>query len=88
MKDLINIRLEDIRKEHKLTRKALEEISGFKARNIENYERGISKPSNEYIEFISLYFGYKKEYIEVPFLILSNNCHHKLLPDFVHLYPL
>ena len=31
---------------------------------------------------------YKKEYIEVPFLILSNNCHHKLLPDFVHLYPL
>ena len=34
------------------------------------------------------YYEYKKEYIEVPFLILSNNCHHKLLPDFVHLYPL
>lgn len=64
MKDLINIRLEEIRKEHKLSRKGLEEISGFKARTIESYERGQNPPSIEYIEFISLYFGYKKEYIE------------------------
>lgn len=64
MKDLINIRLEEIRKEHKLTRKDIENISGFKARTVESYERGQNKPSVEYIEFISLYFGYKKEYIE------------------------
>jgi transcriptional regulator with XRE-family HTH domain len=64
MKKLINEILTNIRKENKLSRKGLEEISGFKARNIENYERGISKPPLEYIEFISLYFGYKKEYIE------------------------
>jgi transcriptional regulator with XRE-family HTH domain len=64
MKNLINTRLEEIRKEHKLSRKALEEISGFKARTIESYERGQNPPSKEYLEFISLYFGYKKEYIE------------------------
>lgn len=64
MKDLINIRLEEIRKENKLSRKDIENISGFKVRTVESYERGDRMPSKEYIEFISLYFGYKKEYIE------------------------
>jgi len=63
MNKLINEILTDIRKEHKLTRKGLEGLSGFKARNIENYERGVSKPPSEYIEFMSLYFGYTIDYI-------------------------
>lgn len=63
MKDLINIRLEEIRKEHKLSRKGLEEISGFKARTIESYERGQNPPSKEYIEFICLFFGYSINFI-------------------------
>jgi len=64
MNKSINEIITHIRKEHKLSRKALEELSGFKARTIESYERGQNPPSKEYIEFISLYFGYKKEYIE------------------------
>ena len=64
MKDLINIRLEEIRRENKLSRKDIEEISGFNHLTIGGYERGNRTPSKEYIEFISLYFGYKKEYIE------------------------
>jgi len=60
----INEILTDIRKESKLSRKGMQELSGFKASTIESYERGTRKPSKEYIEFMSLYFGYKKEYIE------------------------
>ncbi len=64
MKELVNIRLEEIRKENKLSRKAMEELSGFKASTIESYERGVRKPSDKYIEFISLYFGYTENYIK------------------------
>ncbi len=63
MEKLINQRLEDIRKKHKLTRKCLEFISGFKERTIGSYERGEREVSKEYIEFISLYFGYTEDYI-------------------------
>lgn len=64
MNKKINEILTTIRKEHKLTRPDIERIAGFKVSTIESYERGSRKPSIEYIEFISLYFGYKKEYIE------------------------
>lgn len=64
MQNSIGNRLEEIRKEHKLSRKGLEEISGFKARTIESYEKGQNQPSREYIEFISLYFGYTEDYIK------------------------
>lgn len=64
MRKLINETLTNIRKKHKLSRNGLEEISGFKSRTIESYERGQNPPSKEYVEFICLYFGYSKEYIE------------------------
>lgn len=64
MKNLINTRLEIVRKEHKLTRKGLEEISGFKERTIGSYERGENTPSKEYIEFMCLFFGYIENYFK------------------------
>lgn len=73
MKDLINIKLEEIRKEHKLSRKGLEEISGFKARTIESYERGQNPPSKEYIEFICLFFGYSIDFINVKNTTILND---------------
>jgi len=63
MGNLTNEILLNIRKNHKLSRNGLESISGFKARTIESYERAESKPSKEYIEFISLYFGIPDAYI-------------------------
>lgn len=63
MNKKINEVLTDIRKKHKLTRKGLENISGFKVSRIESYERGNRVPSNDYIEFISLYFGYSMDFI-------------------------
>lgn len=59
----INKKLEQIRRERKLTRKDLENISGFKERTIGSYERGENYPSKEYLDFISLYFGYTKDSI-------------------------
>jgi len=56
---LINEKLQKIRKKHKLTRKGLEVISGFKERTIGSYERNEREPSKEYITFISLYFDVK-----------------------------
>lgn len=64
MKDLINAKLERIRKSQKLTRKGLEKISGFKERTIGAYERGENYPSNEYIEFMCLFFGYIEDYFK------------------------
>ena len=64
MDKLINVRLQCIRRDNNMTRKALEFISGFKVRNIASYERGENQPPKEYIEFISLYFGYTEEYIK------------------------
>jgi len=63
MNKLINEVITDIRKKHKLSRKGLESVSGFKERTIGSYERGESRVSEEYIEFMSLYFGYTEDYI-------------------------
>lgn len=64
MNKLINEKLIDIRKQHKLSRKGIEHLSGFKERTIASYERGEREPSKEYLEFISLYFGYSTGYLE------------------------
>ncbi len=63
MKKLINEIITDIRKEHKLSRKGMENLGGFKERTIIGYERGEREVSDKYIDFLSLYFGYKEEYI-------------------------
>lgn len=63
MKKLINEIITDIRKRHKLSRKGLENLSGFKERTIIGYERGEREVSDKYIEFMSLYFGYYEDYI-------------------------
>lgn len=63
MKKLVNEILVDVRKKHKLTRKGLENISGFKERTIGSYERGENNPTKEYLEFICLYFGYSIDYL-------------------------
>ncbi|WP_170018789.1 helix-turn-helix transcriptional regulator [Campylobacter sp. RM16190] len=63
MKVLPNAKLEQIRRKNKITRKGLENISGFKERTIGSYERAENFPSDEYLDFISLYFGYTKDYI-------------------------
>jgi len=52
-----------IRKENKLTRKALSELSGFKERTILSYERKENNPPKEYIKFMSLYFNVSEDYI-------------------------
>jgi len=52
-----------IRKDNKLTRKALSELSGFKERTILSYEKNERITSNEYIRFMSLYFNVSLEYI-------------------------
>lgn len=49
--------LTDIRKKHKISRKGLEALSGFKERTIASYERGERIPSKEYLQFLSLYFN-------------------------------
>jgi transcriptional regulator with XRE-family HTH domain len=53
----INEFLISIRKKRSLTRKGLENLSGFKERTIGSYERGERTPSNDYILFLSLYFN-------------------------------
>jgi len=63
MSKLINEILEKIRKEHKLSRKRMENLSGFKERTTASYERGEREPSDEYIRFISLYFNVSEDYI-------------------------
>jgi len=56
--------LMEIRKENKLTRKELYNISGFKERTILSYEKGDRQASQEYIRFISLYFNVSEDYIK------------------------
>ncbi|MCZ6133635.1 helix-turn-helix transcriptional regulator [Campylobacter ureolyticus] len=56
-------KLEKIRKNAKLSRRALSDISGFNERTILSYERAERLPSDRYLEFVSLYFGYTKESI-------------------------
>lgn len=67
MKNLVGKKLEKIRVDNKLSRRQMLELSGFKERTIISYEKGINPPSSEYIDFISLYFGYTKD------SILNNN---------------
>jgi len=59
----INEKLLEIRKNHKLSRKGLSNLSGFKERTILSYERGENKPSDRYIRFISLYFNVSEDFI-------------------------
>lgn len=56
-------KLEKIRKNAKLSRRALSDISGFNERTILSYERAERLPNDRYLEFVSLYFGYTKESI-------------------------
>nr|WP_314398246.1 helix-turn-helix transcriptional regulator [uncultured Campylobacter sp.] len=58
MKKLINKTIEKIRKDNKLSRRELAELSGFKERTILSYERGENQISSEYLKFICLYFGF------------------------------
>jgi len=55
--------LMEIRKENKLSRKALSFLSGFNEQTIFSYERKARKPSKEYIRFMSLYFNVSEDYI-------------------------
>lgn len=57
----INEFLISIRKKRSLTRKALENLSGFKERTIGSYERGERTPSDDYLLFMSLYFNIELE---------------------------
>lgn len=71
----ISKKLEFIRKSEKLTRRALSELSGFNERTILSYERAERTPSDDYITFISAYFGYDKN------SILDNNMELKKLSE-------
>lgn len=61
---LSNEILLNIRKNHKLSRKGLETLSGFKERTIMSYERGERPPSENYITFMGLYFDVNIDYIK------------------------
>ena len=61
---LTNEILLNIRKTHKLSRKGLENLSGFKERTIISYERGERQPSDNYIKFMGLYFNVNLDYIK------------------------
>ena len=57
--------LVEVRKQKKLTRKKISELSGFNERTIASYERGERTLSEEYINFIEDYFNIDiKEIIE------------------------
>ncbi|CAA6802551.1 MAG: Unknown protein [uncultured Sulfurovum sp.] len=53
----------EIRKNSKLSRKKLSDLSGFKEPTIVSYEKGLRKISDKYIQFISLYFNVSEDYI-------------------------
>ena len=57
-------KLSQMRKDAKLSRRELAEISGFNEHTILAYERNQNPASNEYLEFCSLYFGYEIKSIE------------------------
>ena len=57
-------KLVQMRKDAKLSRRELAEISGFNEHTILAYERNQNPASNEYLEFCSLYFGYEIKSIE------------------------
>lgn len=53
----IGKRIMELRKKHKMTRKALSNLTGIKERSIAAYERGENRPSAEFIEALSAHFG-------------------------------
>lgn len=61
---LTNEILLNIRKSHKLSRRKLEKLSGFKERTIMSYERAERPPSEQYINFMGLYFDVNTDYIK------------------------
>lgn len=65
MKEL-KAKLETMRKEAKLSRHKLADISGFNEHTIKAYETTDTPPSAEYIKFCSIYFGYKLFSLKTP----------------------
>ena len=63
MNNVVHEILLEVRKNNKLSRKKLSDLSGFKEPTIVSYEKGLRKVSKEYIKFISLYFNVSEEYI-------------------------
>ena len=57
-------KLRAIRKEAKLSRRELAEISGFNKRTILAFETGERQPSYKYLQFCALYFGYELSSIQ------------------------
>ncbi|MCI7075982.1 MAG: helix-turn-helix domain-containing protein [Campylobacter sp.] len=57
-------KLRAMRKEAKLSRRELAEISGFNEHTILAYERNQNPPSNDYVKFCALYFGYELSSIQ------------------------
>ena len=53
----------NIRKDNKLSRKKLSDLSGFKEPTIVSYEKGLRRVSDKYITFISLYFNVSEDFI-------------------------
>jgi hypothetical protein len=51
----LHILLSDLRKKVKLSRKAIENLTGFRERTIGSYERGERAASSDYINFIQIY---------------------------------
>lgn len=54
----------NIRKDSKLSRKKLSDLSGFKEPTIVSYEKGLRRVSDKYITFISLYFNVSEDFIK------------------------
>ena len=57
-------KLAQMRKDAKLSRRELAEISGFNKRTILAFETGERQPNFKYLQFCSLYFGYEPESIQ------------------------
>lgn len=57
-------KLAKMRKDAKLSRRELAEISGFNKRTILAFETGERQPSFKYLQFCALYFGYELSSIQ------------------------
>ena len=57
-------KLAKMRKDAKLSRRELAEISGFNEHTILAYERNQNPASNDYVQFCALYFGYEPHSIQ------------------------
>jgi len=80
--------LMEIRKENKLTRKALSELSGFKEITIASYEKNLRRPSKEYIRFMSLYFHVHEDYINgLSINDVLINTYYRVFEMYKEIYP-